>query len=377
MRHLYWAVAAANIALILSAGGCSTDTTVTAADAPVKVDPPSDPDVFATDRVEQFPVVKAELQRSFDSIDVNGVVSADVSRTVPVTSLSGGRVVEIHARLGDDVRQGQLLLKINSGDLAAAFSDYQKAVSQELLTRRALDRSRDLFEHGAIARKEVEAAEDAERKAQVDVAAAAQRIRVLGGRVDQPTSVIELHAPVSGTIIDQQVQAAGGIRSIDNSPNLFTIADLSEVWVLCDVYENNLAQVRIGDSAQVRFTAYPGRVFRARVSNISSLLDPNTRTAKVRLQIPNYNRAFRPGMFATATFSSQTARERIAIPATAVLRLHDRDWVFRPLGGNRFRRQPVQSSGTTADGYQFIAYGLKPGDEVVSNALQFATTVVK
>lgn len=375
-KRLPYTAAAALAASLLLWAGCSRERDASAADAPLKIEPVADPDVFRAEKPDQFPLVAAEARRVRESMEVNGVVAADVARTVPVMSLSAGRVVEIHARLGDDVHRDQLLLRIASNDLASAFADYQKAISEEALARRALNRVKDLFEHGAAPQKDVEAAEDVEQRAQVDLKTTAERVRILGGRIDQPTSVIDVRAPVGGTIVDQQVQLAGGVKSLDNSPNLFTIADLSEVWVLCDVYENNFSQVRLGDIAEVRLNAYPGRVFHARVSNISSLLDPATRTAKVRLQLPNPGKILRPGMFAVASFSSQTMRERVVIPSTAVLRLHDQDWVFRPDGENRFRRARIDAAETAPDGCQFVA-GLKPGDQVVKNALQFSSAVEK
>ena len=357
--------------------GCSKEQKITAASSTVKIDPPADANVFSVDKPGEFPLVSAESRRVHDDIQANGVVAADVSRTVPVISLTGGRVLEIDARLGDVVRKGQVLLKITSNDLAGAFSDYQKATADEILARRALNRSKDLFEHGAAAQKDLESAEDAEQKSEVDLKTTAERIRILGGSVDHPSSVVNVVAPVSGTIVDQQIQAAGGVKSLDNSPNLFTIADLSRVWILCDVYENNLGQVRLGDVAEVRLNAYPDRVFKARISNISSLLDPATRTAKIRLELPNAGGILRPGMFAIAKFVSQTTKERVALPATAILRLHDKDWIFRPLGGKDFRRVEVQGGATSADGFQFVASGIQPGDHVVKNALQFSSVVEK
>jgi cobalt-zinc-cadmium efflux system membrane fusion protein len=160
---------------------------------------------------------------------------------------------------------------------------------------------------------------------------------------------------------------------MDNSPNLFTIADLSRVWVLCDVYENNLSQVRLGDFAEVRLNAYPDQALKGRVSNISRVLDPSTRTAKVRLELDNERRLMRAGMFATATFRSQSKQLRSVVPAKAVLRLHDKDWVFRAEGGHRFRRIEVQAGRVSSDGLQEILAGLAPGDQIVVNALQFAS----
>ncbi len=362
----------------LTGTACSRSQSADAApSATVKVEPPTDPDVFSVGKPEQFPLVTADVRRVHDDVTSNGVVAADVSRNVPVLSLSGGRVVEISARLGDDVKKGQLLLKIHSNDLALAFSDYQKAVADEVLARRARDRAKDLLDHGALAMKDLETADDAEQKAQVDLRTTAERIRILGGDPEHPSPIVEVHAPSSGVIVEQNIQTAGGVRSLDNSPNLFTIADLSTVWILCDVYENLLAEVRLGDTAEVRLNAYADRVWKARISNISSLLDPATRTAKVRLELANPGGLLRPGMFAVARFTSQASRDRVVIPATAILRLHDKDWVFRPLGGKQFRRVEIQGGEVAPDGLEYVLTGLNKGDQAVKNALQFATAIEK
>jgi membrane fusion protein, heavy metal efflux system len=361
----------------VSGTGCSRDAKANAAPTEVKVDQPDDPNTFIVDKPEQFTLVAASTQQVRDSIQTNGAVAPDVSRTVPVLSLSGGRVIEIRARLGDEVKQGDVLLRIHSTDLSGAISDHQKAIADELLARRALDRATALLEHGALAQKDKETAEDAEQKALVDLKTTAERIRILGSNPEHPSSILEVKAPVSGTIIEQNIQAAGGVKSLDNSPNLFTIADLSTLWIICDVYENNLAQVRLGDMAEVRLNAFPDRVLKARISNISPMLDATTRTAKVRLELANQGKLLRPGMFAVVRFYSQGTLTRVALPASALLRLHDKDWVFRPAGGNQFRRQAVQAGETTTGGDQYILAGLQPGDKVVKSALQFSSTVEK
>ncbi len=352
---------------------CSRNSNANGPQPPVQIESARDPSSVEVDHPEQFPLVRVEQRRPVNELKVNGVVAPDVNRTVPVLSLSGGRVVDIRTRLGDDVKKGQVLLLIHSTDVATAFSDYQKFQADELLARRQLERSQLLFSKGAIAQKDLEAAEDAEAKAKVDMATAAERIRVLGADVNHPSAIIEVRAPLAGTIVEQNVAAGTGVRSIDSSPNLFTIADLSQVWVLCDVYENNLAEVRLGDFAEVRLNAYPERVLRARISNISRVLDPATRTAKVRLELDNPGRLMRAGMFATATFYSRTEQLRPVVPVTAVLRLHDKDWVFRPQGGHWFRRLEIQAGPVLQDGFQEVLGGLSPGDKVVANALQFSS----
>jgi cobalt-zinc-cadmium efflux system membrane fusion protein len=339
---------------------------------PVTVEKAPDPAIVEADP-EQFPLTTVEQRPTYDELKVNGVVTPDVNRSVPVLSLAGGRVVDIRAKLGDDVTKGQVLLRINSPDVSQAFSDYQKAQADEALARRQQERSETLLAKGAIAQRDLEAAEDVEQKAKVDLATATEHLRVLGADVSHASPIVEVKAPISGTIVEQNITGGTGVRSMDNSPNLFTIADLSRVWVLCDVYENNLAQVRLGDFAEVRLNAYPDQALKGRVSNISRVLDPSTRTAKVRLELDNERRLMRTGMFATATFRSQSKRLRSVVPAKAVLRLHDKDWVFRAEGGHRFRRIEVQAGRASSDGFEEILAGLAPGDQIVANALQFAS----
>jgi cobalt-zinc-cadmium efflux system membrane fusion protein len=322
---------------------------------------------------EQFLLAVVEQRPMVDELHVTGAVTPDVNRAVPVLSLAGGRAVDIRAKLGDVVTKGQVLLVINSPDVSLAFSDYQKAQSEEAFARQQLTRAQDLYDKGAIARQDLEAAGNNEQKAQVDVHTTQQHIAILGADLSNPSPLVSIRAPIFGSIVEQNVTDGAGVRSMDNSPNLFTIADLSEVWVLCDVFENDLHRVRLGDSAEVRLNAYPDRVFTGRVGNISTVLDPTMRTAKVRLELANRGGLMRAGMFATATFRSRTEHRQTAIPTTAIMRLHDKNWVFVPLEGNRFRRLEVQTGPVTSGGYQVILSGLAEGGKVVSNALQFAS----
>jgi membrane fusion protein, heavy metal efflux system len=376
MTKAFLLIPLALLGAILLTTGCTKSQTADAAiNAPVKVEPSIDPNVTEVNHPEQFPLSTAELHAVHDDLTVNGVVAPDVSRTVPVNALSGGRVIEILARLGDDVQKGQVLLRINSPDLSQAIADYSKAVADEVVSRRALERATVLFEHGAMAEKDKEAAQGVEEKAKVDVATAKERIRMLNGSLDHLSPIIEVAAPISGTIVAQNITGGAGVKSLDNAPDLFTIADLSEVWVMCDVYENNLSQVHVGDLAELRLVAYPDRPLRARVGKIMSILDPATRTAKVRLELENPNGLMKPGMFATAKFVSQGSTRRVMLPASAILRLHDKDWVFRPMGGKSFRRTEVVAGPAMSDGAQQVLSGLAAGDAVVTNALQFSSTV--
>ncbi len=367
------------LSLSLLSAGCERKVTaqesVTArtGPAPGAVEPDLDANNFKVDHPEQFPLATASEHVAAPELNVTGVVNPDVSRQVPVPSLATGKIVEIDARLGDEVKKGQLLFKVRSTDIAGAYSDYRKAVKNEQLAKIQLDRAKLLVDDGAIPKSAFEIAQNAEDNAQVDLETTTEHLRLLGADPDHPSGIVDVPAPVSGVITDQQITNASGVQAL-TPPNPFTISDISHVWIICDVYENNMAQVHIGEYADIHLNAYPNRVLKGRISNILPIMDPNIRTAKVRLEVENPG-LMRLGMFVTSTFHGQTTEKHATVPATAILHLHDREWVYAPLGNGRFRRQEVVAGSMLPDNAQEIVSGLKPGDQLVSNALVFQATV--
>jgi cobalt-zinc-cadmium efflux system membrane fusion protein len=361
------------LGLFLASCGQSKGDPKAEAPPPVKVESEQDLNVFQVDHPEQFPLATAAAHESASQLTVTGTVSPDISRSVPVISIATGRVVEVHARLGDTVKKGQLLLRVQSADLSAAFSDYRKALADVKLARIQFERAKLLYDKGAISLNDYQTAEDVENKAQVDVENTTERLRVLGGSIDHPAAILEIRAPVSGVITDQQVTSASGVAGL-GSPNPFTISDLSYVWILCDVYENDLANVHVGESAEVRLNAYPDKVFTGRISNVLPVLDPTLRTAKVRIEVRNPG-LMRVGMFVTATFHGQKKETHALVPATAILHLHDRNWVYVPAADKKFRRVEVVAGNMLSGNLQEVMSGIKPGAQVVQNALVFQNTV--
>jgi cobalt-zinc-cadmium efflux system membrane fusion protein len=360
----------------LVAAGCGDGGKDASAGAPppLKVEQASDPNVFQVDHPDQFPLVAAVEHSAAPQLKATGTVTPDISRNVPVISVATGRVVEIAARLGDTVTKGQLLLRVQSADVSSAFSDYQKAVADEQLTRTQMERAQLLYDKGAISLNDLQVAKDTDTKAKVDVKTTAEKLRVLGNaNLEQPSGIIEIRAPVSGVITDQQVTNASGVAGL-GSPNPFTISDLTYVWILCDVYENDLANVQLGETADIRLNAYPDKNFTGVIGNIGPILDPNIRSAKVRIEVRNPG-LMRPGMFVTATFHGPKKEKRAAVPATAILHLHDRDWVYIPTKDKKFRRIEVRGGDMLPGNMQEILSGLVPGDQVVTNALEFQNTV--
>ncbi|HTX38768.1 MAG TPA: efflux RND transporter periplasmic adaptor subunit [Bryobacteraceae bacterium] len=364
--------------VLFSTVACGTRVTAAAKDGdtgplPAKVEADMDANNFKVDHPEQFPLATAGEHIAAPELDVTGVVNPDVSRQVPVPSLASGRVVEIDSRLGDEVKKGQLLFKVRSNDIAGAFSDYQKAVKNEQLSKIQLDRAKLLFEHGAIPKSALEIAQTTEDDALVDLNTTTEHLRLLGSDPDHPSGIVDVYAPVPGVITDQQIAIASGVQAL-TPPNPFTISDVSHVWILCDVYENDLAQVHLGEYADIHLNAYPNRTLRARIANIGQIMDPNLRTAKVRLEVENPG-LMRFGMFVTAVFHGLTTQKYATVPAAAILHLHDRDWVYTPLGNGRFHRVEVVAGDMLPGNMQEIESGLAPGTQVVSNALVLQNTV--
>lgn len=352
-RPRSWLAATAGVIIafapVLVAACSGRDAAAGQAEGTAVVREVSDSALITVAHPEQFQMVTATTRDEPDQLDGTCVVSPDVNRTVPVNALGGGRVIQLRATLGDHVERGQPLLVIGSPDLADAIATFQKAKADASLASAQLQRSGLLLEHGSIARKDLESAEDAARDADVDLHFSAERVRMLGGDTARAEPYIELTAPITGTIIEQNVTPSSGVRSPDNAPNLLTIADLSHVWVLCDVYENDLPRVHLGEVARVRLSAYPGRVLTGRVGNIGSVLDSTLRTAKVRVEMENPDGVMKVGMFATATLVSPRTERRVVVPADALLRMHDIDWVFVQRSANAFSRTRVVAGSSPDD----------------------------
>ncbi len=342
---------------------------------PAEVQADTDPNLVQIPHPERFTLATASNYEAASTVQVTGTVNPDISRTIPVISIASGRVLEVHARIGDYVKKGQLLMEVQSSDVSGAYSQYLKAVNDERLAKVQLDRAKLLNEKGAIPNSQVEIAQNAEDDASAGLKASEEQLRVLGVDKDHPSASVKVYSPASGYIIAQNVTNAGAAGvTYSGSSSAFTIADLSHVWIICDVYENDLALVHMGQKTEIKLAAYPDRTLTGVVSDIGAVLDPQIRTAKVRIQVENPDTMMRVGMFATAAIHGKTMQTHAQIPATAVLHLHDRDWIYVPAGEGKFRRLPVQAGQMLPNNMQAILSGINAGQQVVSNALALQNT---
>ena len=328
--------------------------------------------IVKVDNPAQFPLSAAVARQTYSKLDATGSVSPDVSRELPVLSLANGRVINLRVRLGDTVRKGQPIMDVQSPDVATAFGSYLKAVSDEHLAKITLARDQLLYNKGAIAQTQLELAQNGEQDALALLTASEQQLRILGVDKNRPGDTVTIYAPTTGVVIAQNATAAAaaGVNYAGSTGSL-TIADLSHVWVVCDVYENDLASVHLGEEAQIRLSAFPGRVLKGTVSDIGAILDPSLRTAKVRIQVPNPDGSLRLGMFATATFQSAKPTPVIAVLGNAVLHLHDRAFVFEPGSATgEFRTAEVKTGRPLEGSLVEIVNGLSAGQPVVANALE-------
>lgn len=364
--------------LPISLAGCKSAAPEPAKEAPpaASVQPDANPNLVQVKNPEAFPLFTATSYQAPTSVQVTGTVNPDVSRTVPVISIASGRVVDIHARIGDYVHKGQLLMEVQSTDVSGAFSNYLKALNDERLTQVQLDRAKLLHDKGAIPTSQLEIAQNAEDDAKAALTASLEQLKVLGLDPAHPAATVKVYAPANGYIIAQNVtnNAAAGVTYAGSS-SAFTIADLSHVWVVCDVYENQLAQVKLGEKAVIHLAAYPDRTFTGTISDIGAVLDPTIRTAKVRVEVDNPGTIMRVGMFANATLYSRSEQTHAAIPSAAILHLHDRDSVYVPAGQGSFRRVAVSGGDMLPNNMQEIKSGVQPGQQVVASALTLQNAV--
>lgn len=295
-------------------------------------------------------------------------VEADPARLVKVLPPVAGRIVSLDKRLGDPVRRGDVLFRIDSPDLGQALSDQQKAKAALDLARRALDRQRELGSADIAAAREIEQARSDYEQAASELARAQARLAQMGaaavGGGDAHAGqghVLSVRSPIAGRVVD--LSAAAGAYWNDATAPLMTVADLSTVFVTAGADEKDVGAVFAGQTAQVAFDAYPGQTFAGRVCCVGDLLDPDTRRVKVRLPFDNRDGRLKPGMFATATFLAK-AHPGLLVPLTAVVQSGFYPRVFVEAQPWHFEPRVVQLGSRVGQRVE-VASGLKADERIV------------
>ena len=343
----------------------------------------NNPELFTIpqDQTSHVQVVTVQPTTLTRSLRLTGAVAYNGFRTTPVITQVSGPVSRIAVVPGQKITKGQPMLYVASPDYSQLRSNYLKAKDAYLLAQKAYARAKDLYQHHAIAEQNLEQAESAEVQAGGDMASAAAALKVMGitdpdALVKAPPSFeVPVRAPISGEVVEQLVSAGQFIQP--GTTQCFTISDMSTVWVLVNVYQNDLPYVKVGDQVAIHTDAYPD-VFHGRISYIAASLDPSTRTLQARIETNNPGEKLKKDMFVTSTVNAGTIKDAIALPDSAVLRDNENQpFVYAEVGSNQFGRRGV-TLGENLGGQTQITSGIKPGDQIVGNGslfLQFANSL--
>jgi len=291
-------------------------------------------------------------------------VEADPARFVHIFPPLSGRVSKLHVRLGESVRQGQLLLTLDSPDFSCAQSDFIKAKSAAELAERSLHRQQDLYEHHIAAKRELEQAESDWSVARSELERAESRLRSLAVnpgamRFGEPLAI---YSPIDGQVIDLTV-GQGEFRGDSTAP-LMTVADLSTVWLSADVQEKDLPNALKGQPVDAVLSAYPEERFLGTVLFVGNVVDPVTRTAKVRVAFQNLGGRLKPGMFGKVSFSEPVS-EALLVPTSAIFLQGEKPMVLVEVKPWRFEPRAV-TLGSEQDGFTAIRSGLKTGTAIMA-----------
>jgi membrane fusion protein, heavy metal efflux system len=298
-------------------------------------------------------------------LDLPAHIEPDPTRVVHVFAPAGGRIVEMKVRPWDQVEKGQTLATLESSDLARAVADYHKALVDNQVKQKALTRAQDLLDHKAIAEKDFEQAQDDAQQAQAEVQAAREQVQVFGMDPDHASTQLVVKAPRSGSVLDVGAAPGEFSQALSAPAPLATVADITTIWALGDIYEQDLAAAKLGQAAQVTLNAYPGQHWVGRVSVVSGAVDPNTRTLRVRVVLPNSDGRIKPQMFGSIRLVKSSA-PGILVPATAVVREGDDAYMFVAEGNGHFERRDVKL-GRRVDGSLEITGGVKAGETIVTD----------
>ena len=331
------------------------------------------------DQMSHVQVVTVEPSNLPRVLRLTGAVSYNAFNTTPVITQVGGPVSRLLAVPGQRVKKGQSLLEVSSPDYSLLFASYLKARDTFRVADKNYDRAKDLYEHHAIAERDLLAAESDRIQAQADLNASLLGLKILGipkpeDLEKSPTAEIPLYAPIGGEIVERDVAPGQLLQA--GITQAFIISDMSSVWVLANIYQSDLADVKVGDEVSVQTDSYPD-AFHGKISFISPALDPNTRTLQARIVVENPGEKLKNNMYVIATVNAGSTRNAIAVPDASVLRDDENQpFVYVATRSNQFGRRSVDIVPSDS-GQTQILKGLAPGDKVVGNGavfLQFANS---
>lgn len=331
---------------------------------------PAAPSIHADSAPSPIQFVAVTQQPIEDQLTLGGKVQADPARSFRVFPPASGRVLAIQVKPGDTVKQGERLATIQSADAGSAQSDLAKAQIEADRAQRAAQREKVLLDHGAVAEKDYIDAKAAADSAQAELARAKERLSVLGMNTQSSSDDIPLRSPGRGVVLTVSAAPGEFSKSLDNADPLITIADLSTIWIVGDVFEKDIAKVQPGTRVTVTVDAFPGQKWDGRISSVSGALDPTTRTLKARVALANPGDKLKPEMFATIHVNTGT-HSAIVVPSDAVIHQGQNTVVF--IDNNGKPEQKNVTTGQAVDDKIEITSGLEAGERVAANGADLLT----
>lgn len=368
MKSLWFCVALAGVAALAACSGNDSPAVAPPASPRAASAPPPE----APDLRKRIEIAEVGYTTSHPALVLSGKVAYGEDRYSRISSPLQGRILEVRARLGDYVKPGDVLLVIDSPEITAVYSDYVKEASELEYATRAYELAKDLYETKALPQKDLKQAENDLIKARAEFRRAKERLlslRVPAAELEKPlaqqriTSRFELKSPLAGTVVDRAVtpgQSVGG----DPDQVLFTVADLSKLQVIADVYERDLSLVKVSQVARVNVEAYPGEDFPAVVAAIGDTVDPSSRTIKVRAWVNNEDHKLKPEMFARLNIDVADAQVFLTVPREAVIEVDGKHYVYLVTGDTGYQRHEVKVANVSGDQVRVLE-GLSQGQRIV------------
>lgn len=320
-----------------------------------------------------------------EKITATATISHNQDRFFQVTPRIDGRVLAVYASVGKSVKQGEKLALLDSTSLGETASGFLKAQTLVALAKADYEREKSLFDQKIAAKKDMLAAEAKYEEAQADLRSLAEKLRLYGLTEEQISKLksadsyshFTIVAPASGVVVEKDISQG---EVVPMGKKVFAISDLSTVWILLDIYEKDLAKIKKGAEVTITVDAYPGARFHGIIDYIADVINPSTRTAQVRVKVPNPDRRLKPGMFANASIEGMVSREKskaLYVPSTALFEIHGKSTVFVEESVNQFKPREVDVASVSGDQAE-ITGGLKPGDRiVVDGGIYLKSTLLK
>lgn len=306
----------------------------------------------------------AKITNIDNEVKLTGSVSFNDNKVVKVFSFSSGQVINVNVGIGDYVKQGQTLATIRSADVAGNYADLSAAGNDIAIAKRSMDNATHLYKNGIASEKEYIEAKENYNKALSNAGKIRSQIQINGGRNSSENGTYVVSSPRSGFVVERHINPGNFIRN-DNNNEMFTIGDISDVWIWANVFETDISKVKKGYDAEITTVAYPDRVFMGKVDKLSEFLDPATKVMKVKIVLPNPGNYLKPEMFANIVVRNKEGRQLVAVPTSAIISENGKNYVVIFNNQKDVTVQQIEVFKTNGD-KTFLLSGVSDGQKVIT-----------